>query len=139
MLERPLRYVAVLTSAIIVASFGLFAIEQTRAASAKTRGQIAAQEVNGRDPQAAAGVERLRQSRHTKGRELIDDANDVLTRPFAQFVTVDQNIWARRSLPALLALLVYGVGFSFLARYAKGSSRPRRPRSGDVPHVAGRL
>lgn len=139
MLERPLRYIAVLASAIVLASFGMFAIDETRAASAESRAAIAAQEVTGRDPGAAAAVERLRERRHSSAREAIDDANDVLVRPFAGLVSDSPSIWVRRSVPSLLALLLFGVGFAFLARFSKGSARPRRHSASETPHVAGRL
>ncbi len=140
MLERPLRYIAVLASAIVLVSFSLFAIDETRSASVQSRAAIASQEVSGRDPEAAAAVERLRESRHSAVRERIDDANDVLTRPFSGLVSNSQSIWMRRTVPALLALLLFGAGFAFLARFSKGSSRPRRHGGApDAPHVAGRV
>jgi len=139
-LERPLRYIAVLASAIIVVSFALFAIDETRAASVQSRAAIAAQEVAGSDPEAAAAVERLREKRHSAVRERIDDANDVLTQPFSGLVNRSQSIWMRRAVPSILALLLFGAGFAFLARFSKGSSRPRRGGGGSsAPHVAGRV
>jgi hypothetical protein len=138
-LERPLRYVAVLASAIVLVSFSLFAIDETRSASVESRAKIASQEVAGRDPEAAAAVERLRERRHTQVREAIDDANDLLTRPFSPLVEDSESVWMRRTIPSILALLLFGVGFAFLARFSKGSSRPRRGGASDTPHVAGRL
>jgi hypothetical protein len=41
-------------------------------------------------------------------------------------------------VPSALALLLFGAGFAFLARFSKGSSRQRRSGS-RVPHVTGRL
>ncbi len=139
MLERPLRYVAVLASAIILVSFSLFAIDETRSASVQSRAAIAAQEVAGRDPEAAAAVERLRERRHSRVREGIDDANDLLTRPFSPLVRDSGSIWMRRTVPSVLALLLFGAGFAFLARFSKGSARPRRGSASDTPHIAGRL
>lgn len=139
MLERPLRYVAVIASVIVLVSFGMFAIDETRSASVESRARIASQETAGRDPEAAAAVERLRERRHTSLREAIDDANDMLTRPFAPLVEDSESVWMRRTVTSFLALLLFGVGFAFLARFAKGSSRPRRRSASDTPHVAGRL
>ena len=48
------------------------------------------------------------------------DANDVLLRPFATVAQASPSKWMRRSVPALLALLVYGFGFGLLARLATG-------------------
>lgn len=140
MLERPLRYIAVLASAIVLVSFGMFAIDETRSASAKSRAAIASEEVGGRDPDAAAALARAEDRRHSSVRRTIDRANRVLTRPFNGAVAGTTSSWTRRGVPAALALLVFGVGFAFLARFSKGSSRPRRSGGGsDIRHVAGRL
>jgi hypothetical protein len=138
-LERPLRYIAVIASAIILVSFGLFAIDETRSASVQSRAAIAAQEVTGRDPSAAAAVERLREKRHSAIREKIDDANDVLTQPFSRLVQNSQSVWMRRTVPSILALLLFGAGFAFLARFSKGSARPRRGGGNSTSRVAGRV
>jgi hypothetical protein len=53
-------------------------------------------------------------------REKIDDADDVLLRPFAFVAGNSDSSWVRRGAPAVLALLVYGFGLSFLARYSRG-------------------
>ena len=47
-------------------------------------------------------------------REAIDDANDVLLTPLVDVVDSD-NVWVNHGIPALLALLIYGVGLGFLA------------------------
>lgn len=138
MLERPLRYIAVIASAIIVVSFGLFAIDETRSASAESRAAIADQERGSKDPEAAAALERARDRRHSRARQEIDRANRMLTRPFNGLVETSGSSWTRRGVPAALALLLFGAGFAFLARFSKGSSRQRRGGS-DVRHVAGRL
>ena len=61
-------------------------------------------------------------------REYIDDANDVLLRPFAGLVANDTSRWVQRGVPALLGLLVYGFLLSFFARYARGFGSPVRDR-----------
>lgn len=139
MLERPLRYIAVLASAVLLVSFGLFAIDETRSASAESRAAIADQERGSRDPAAAAALEAARNRTHSRVRREIDRANDTLTRPFQGLVTDSGSLWVRRGVPGALALLLFGVGFAFLARFSKGSSRPRRSGGSDVRQVAGRL
>jgi hypothetical protein len=44
----------------------------------------------------------------------------VLVSPFAFVADGSGSSWMRRGAPAVLALLVYGFGLSFLARYARG-------------------
>ena len=138
MLERPLRYIAVIASAVVLVSFGLFAIDETRSASAESRAAIANQERGSRDPEAAAALERANDRSYSRARREIDRANRVFTRPFNGLVENSESAWMRRGVPAGLALLLFGAGFAFLARFSKGSSRRRRG-VGDVRHVAGRL
>jgi hypothetical protein len=135
-LERPLRYLAVLIGAIVVASFGLFAIDETRTASNESQAAIARE---GRDPDRAAALELAAERRHSAVRRRIDAANEVVVRPFAGLVEESQSAWVRRGVPSLLALALFGGGFAFLARYSKGSSRPRRRSQGDVARVTGRV
>ncbi len=119
MLERPLRALAVLASLLVVVGWGLFAVDEARSASAQT-----ATEIEGRRAAPAADPspeqERLRERTHSGAREYVDDANDLLLAPFASAAPAAGNRWVRRSVPAALALLFYGVGVGFLARFAAG-------------------
>jgi hypothetical protein len=118
-LEGLLRTVSIVASALVLLSFALFAIDETRDASEKSAAAIAGQEATSQsDP--SAREERVRERAHSGTREAIDDANDVLVAPFASIVSGSESSWARRGVPALIALVVYGFGLSFLARYAKG-------------------
>jgi hypothetical protein len=121
-LERPLRFAAVVTSGIVLVSFGLFAADELRTASAESRASIAASGVSN-DPDAAARVERLREREQSAAHEALDDVNDVLTAPFDFAAGDSPDVWVQRGLPALLALVFFGVGLGFLARYSKGSAR----------------
>ena len=49
-----------------------------------------------------------------RSRETIDDANDVLLRPFVDLVD-SKSAWVNHAIPALLALLIYGLGLGLLA------------------------
>ncbi|MDQ4040921.1 MAG: hypothetical protein M3141_04140, partial [Actinomycetota bacterium] len=53
---------------------------------------------------------------HTAAREAVDDVNDVLLMPFAGLAGDTRSSWARRAIPALAGLLVYGLGLAYLAR-----------------------
>lgn len=128
MLERPIRIVAVILSAIVIVSFALFAIDEVRTASADSRARIAAEGTEG-DEDGLGRLERLRERRQSAFHEAVDDANDVVTAPFAGLVSGEHGVWWQRGVPALLALLVFGVGLGFLARYARGHSRARQARA----------
>ena len=103
-----------MSCAIIALSFVLFAAEQ---ASDASQGQVSAVV----DPGGAA--ERQRESHHTKTREIIDDVNDVILRPFAAPLNSD-NVWVKRGVPTLLGLLVYGLLLLYLARMIGVRSQP---------------
>lgn len=130
MFERPLRYIAITLGTIIALSFFLFAWEQTRKASDATAAAIAA-------GTAAAQVapsptqERAREAEHTTAREAIDDADDLLTLPFANLVSGFESGWARRGVSSLLAILLWGVGIGYLARYSSGKAKGRADNSED--------
>lgn len=117
MFEQALRTLSVLCSAIVLVSFGLFATDETRAASDQTAIEVAGQQA-AQTPTPSPSQERAREKAHSRVREWIDDADDVLLSPF-QAVGSSSDQWAARGLPALLALLAYGFGFGFLARFAR--------------------
>jgi hypothetical protein len=113
-LDVALRGIALVACAIIALSFGLFASEQAGDAS---QGQVSAVV----DP--GGSTERQREAHHTKARELIDDVDDVILRPFAAAVGSD-NVWVKRGVPTLLGLFAYGLLLLYLARLIKVRSRP---------------
>ena len=123
MLAKYIRYLALLSSAFVMTSFGLFAIEETREASAATRTEIAGTGTT-RDPGEESALAQAQARKHGDVRRKIDSVNAQLTAPFAGLVHEDQNIWVQRSIPSLLALLVFGLGLGFLSRYAQGRSGP---------------
>jgi hypothetical protein len=104
-----LRWASVLATLLVVAGFAIFASDQIGHASREQVSYLA-------DP--SDRQEALRESHHSGFREAVDDVNDALLKPFAG-VTSSSNEWVRRGLPSLLALLVYGLGLGFLARYVR--------------------
>ena len=114
MIDAALRTFALVASVVIALSFALFAVEHTRDAS---QAQASAVIDDG------GAIEAKRAREHTKAREVVDDSNDVLLRPFAALIKSD-NDWAERGIPALFGLIVYGVGFLYLARLLKIRTRP---------------
>jgi hypothetical protein len=115
-LERPLRIVAIVLSLLVAAGFLLFALDDFSRASARSRDRVAGVDA----PDRAPAAERTREQRNSRARELVDDANDVLLRPFAGIVAGASSRWVQRGVPALLGLLVYGFLLGYLARYTRG-------------------
>jgi hypothetical protein len=114
-LQRLLRLASTIACAIVVLSFGLFAIEQAKGGTKQQENKL--QGIN--QPTPSAQNERQRERMHGKVREAIDDADDVLIQPFSGVVG-SGNVWAKRGLAALLALLVYGLLARILIGYLPG-------------------
>ena len=132
MLQRPLRYLAILLSLFIAVGFMLFAFEDIDRATANVKGEIAGYAATA--PTAAG--ERERERRHSDVREAIDDVNDVLLSPFARISDHASSRWAQRGVPALLGLLVYGFGLGYAARFMTGRGRTHARRGGPARGTA---
>jgi len=117
-LERLLRGFAVLASLFVVAGWGLFAGGEARTASDQTTVEIEGRRA-ARSADPSPDQERTRERAHSGARELVDDVNDVLLSPFAPISEEASSRWVRRSVPAALALVVYGFGVGLLARFAR--------------------
>jgi hypothetical protein len=115
-LERPLHHLSIALTLIVAAGFTLFALDDFDRASDSSVNRMAGYTAT--DPTPSG--ERERERRHSKPRELIDDANDVLLRPFAPVSANADSRWARRGIPVLLGLLVYGFLLAYFARFARG-------------------
>jgi hypothetical protein len=118
-LEGFLRLAAMVTSACVLLGFVLFALDESSTASQKSQDAIAGRKASyTTDP--SPEQERARERAHSAPREFVDDINDVLLAPFAWIEPESANRWLRRGVPTLVALIVYGFGLGFLARYAHG-------------------
>lgn len=130
---------AAITAALFAGlSFLLFAVEQSEEGSA---GQVQAVDGSGGRTTTRISVDRpapdrrledLREDRHSGARELIDDGNDLLVSPFTGLVG-SGNVWVERTVPAALALLLFGFGGMLLANLIP----QRRRRTTDWRHAAG--
>jgi hypothetical protein len=113
-MARLLRLVAVLASAIVALGFVLFAVDEANKGSQTQQQKL--RNALEHAPAPGAAAERDRERSHGQLREYIDDANDLLLSPFTGVVT-SRNLWVQHVIPALLALLAYGVGLSLLANF----------------------
>jgi hypothetical protein len=112
-----IRLLAIVTSGIVLLGFVLFAVDEISNGS-KTQQQTLDSELgDGTVTEAVAPTpreERAREKQHGAVREVVDDANDVLLAPFANLID-SSNAWVEHGIPALIALLVYGLGLGLLA------------------------
>lgn len=109
--DGVLRWAAILASLFVLAGFAMFAADELGSASHRQVSALAS-------PDPTAAQEAVRENRHSSLREAVDDVDDALLHPFAG-VTGSKDAWVRRGVPTLLALLVYGLGLGFLARYVR--------------------
>jgi hypothetical protein len=127
-ISRLLTWASTIAALVVLASFAMFAIDQAQNGSKQQVAKLGAglepanaqANVNQADP--SPKTERQREKMHGQVREAIDDADDVLIKPFAGAAT-SSSIWAQRGIPALLAFLVFGVGLRILAAYVPGGAR----------------
>jgi hypothetical protein len=113
-----IRLMAIIISIIVLLGFAFFAVDEMDKGS-KTQQQALAEEL-GTPASDIAPIaptpqeEKAREAQNSGFREVIDDANDVLLGPFVDLIDSDSG-WVNHGVPALLALLLYGVGLGFLA------------------------
>ena len=114
-----IRLAAIIASIVVLLGFAFFAVDEMDKGS---KIQQNALDNGSRTSASAEGVaiaptpdeEAARERRNGAPRELIDDANDILLAPFAVLLDSD-SAWVNHGVPALLALLLYGVGLGLLA------------------------
>ena len=123
-----LRLAAVVAASFVALSFLFFAVDQSRAGSATQVNMVDGSKTQVSSdadidvPSPEPRVERVREARHSGLRETIDDADDLLVAPFTGLVD-SGNVWVERMVPAVLALLLYGLGGMILANAVP---KPRR-------------
>jgi hypothetical protein len=134
---RPLLRLAAIAAATFVGlSFVLFAVDQSKQGTAKQVDTLNSEDQMANRSQVVSDAaidmpapdrrtERVREARHTGLREVIDDGNDVLIAPFTGIVQ-SNNIWVERLVPAVIGLLLYGLGGMMLANFIP---EPRRRHS----------
>jgi hypothetical protein len=104
---RLLRLASLVICAIVIASFALFVVNQSKSASAHQTQEIAG---------GSAAVKPATSTHEGSVHKTIDEASEQLTSPFAGVVSGSSSEWVVRGVKLLLALAVYGFGLSYLAR-----------------------
>ncbi len=104
--------IAFVCCALVLCSFALFARDQLAGASEAQQQELVSGPTAGGTPVP---------TNHQTGqpRRFIDGAAKTLTAPFSSIVSSSSE-WVTRGLPTVFALIVYGVGLGYLARYSRG-------------------
>lgn len=113
------RLVAIVSSGLVLFGFAYFATDEMSRGSQAQQAELDRQ-LGGAsaDPAPIAptpGQEAERERNNGALREAVEDANDVLLGPFTSVVDGSTDRWVTHGVPALLALLLYGVGLGMLA------------------------
>jgi hypothetical protein len=105
-----LRLASIVICLIVIASFLVFAVNQTSSASGHQREEL------GETPAPAQTLAKPHENSIHKG---LDEVSETLTSPFGGIVSDASSEWANRTVRLILALLVYGFGLGYLARLVR--------------------
>jgi hypothetical protein len=111
-IHRLLVLTACVCCALVAVSFAMFARDQVAGASQHQQNELVA------GAQTTTGTVPVHEAT-AQPRRFIDAAARDLTSPFKSIVQSD-TAWVSHGVPTIAALLVYGVGLGFLARYSRG-------------------
>ena len=107
---RLLRLASLAICVVVLASFAIFAYNQSKEASAHQTREITA---------GSSVTTKSAPARESSLHKTIDEASNDFTSPFAGAVSGASNEWLVRGVKLLLALAIYGVGCGFLARLVR--------------------
>jgi len=127
-IARGVTWASTIAALVLLASFGMFAVDQANNGSKHQVAKLGSEietgavkaNVNQADP--SPKTERAREKAHGDVREAIDDVDDVLVSPFTGVVD-STSIWTQRGVPTLIAFLLFAVGLRILAAYLPGGAR----------------
>jgi hypothetical protein len=112
------RMLAIGCSGLILLGFAYFATDELGRGSQTQRNALSSElgGDEGTTPVAPTPAEEAdRERANGTFREGVEDANDLLLGPFAPLVRGADNTWVTHGVPALLGLLLYGLGLGMLA------------------------
>jgi hypothetical protein len=100
---------------IVIAAFAVFVFDEAKGASAHQQEALVkggSSNTNGERPSSGGTSSTSESTPH----RLIDEASNAFTSPFSGITSGWTSTWAIHGVNLLLALLVYGFAFAFLAR-----------------------
>jgi hypothetical protein len=112
------RLLAIFCSGLVILGFAYFATDEldrgSKAQQSKLDRELSG-EVGDPTPIAPSPAQEAEREKVNGGfREAVDDANDVLLGPFTNLIDSNDR-WVGHGVPAVLALLLYGLGLGTLA------------------------
>jgi hypothetical protein len=113
-IAKLLTAVSMAACLVVIASFGIFAINQTSNASAHQQEEVLGQPVSTATTTTASGGPAP--PKEGTVHRTIDDVANELTSPFSSITAGSSSEWVVRGVGLLGALIVYGFGLGYLAR-----------------------
>jgi hypothetical protein len=117
-LASLLRLASWVICLIVAASFLVFVVDQTNTASThqqKELSELPSATNTPASPDPSTPAPKHESTLH----KTIDEAANVFTSPFSAVVADSHSQWVIRGVKTLLALLVFGLGLSYLARFIR--------------------
>jgi hypothetical protein len=109
---KLMRYASIGICVLVAVAFLIFAADQTKSASGGQQAALKSGASGG--PAVNASAQRKNGFHKT-----IDDAASTFTSPFSGIVSASQSEWGDQMVKLLLALLVYGFGLGYAARFIR--------------------
>jgi predicted PurR-regulated permease PerM len=111
LLAKLIRLVSVVVCLIVIASFIVFAANQTKTASGHQREVLGESSATVHKGESTTG-------KKSSVHKALDEASSKLTSPFSGIVSSSSE-WTDRIVRLVLTLLVYGFGLGFIARVVR--------------------
>jgi hypothetical protein len=112
------RLLAIACSGLVLLGFAYFATDELGRGSQNQQNALTSELGGDQEPTPVApspAEEADRERANGTFREGVADANDLLLGPFTPLVGGADNTWVTHGVPALLGLLLYGLGLGMLA------------------------
>jgi hypothetical protein len=112
------RLIAIACSGLILLAFAYFATDEMSRGSQNQQNALSSELAGTEEPAPVApspDEEAERERVNGTFREAVEDANDLLAGPFAGLAESSETRWVSHGVPALLGLLLYGLGLGMLA------------------------
>jgi|SRR5271167_633011 len=110
-----LRLASLVICVIVIAAFAVFAFDQVKGASAHQQRAVAAgtpSNTNGEE----SSMSKTSPAQLSAPHRVLDEVSNSLTSPFSGITAGSTHLWAVHGVNLVLALLIYGFGFAYLAR-----------------------
>ena len=107
-LTKVIRLASVIICLIVILSFLVFAVNQTKSASGHQREELG-------ESSSAVHHGTTSTNKESSIHKGLDEASEELTSPFSGIASGSSE-WANRGIRLILALLLYGFGLGYLAR-----------------------